>query len=86
MSGKSAETTSQNHETVVRDVLDRHFGDRVYRIEDGAVWVSGMNSHCRSVAQQMAHRLVQCDVPCGLVYDDDAEAYGGVQFNYGGNA
>ncbi|MCG1002845.1 MULTISPECIES: hypothetical protein [Halobacterium] len=79
-------TEPADYRAVVEDVLGRHFEDRTFNIEDGVVWVSGQNAHCRSVAEQMAHRLVQCDVPCGLVYDDEHAPYGGVQFNYGENA
>lgn len=67
----------------VEAVLEQEHGDSVYAVEDGVVWVSGMNAHCFAVARRMAHTLVAHDIPCGLVYDDDAVQFGGVQFNYG---
>ena len=79
----SADATEQSH---VKEILTETFADRVYSVEDGVVWVSGMNAGCSSVARQMARTLVQHDIPCSLVYDDDAAKFGGVQFNYGGAA
>lgn len=67
----------------VEELLDDVHRDRVYSVEDGYVWVSGMNAHCPRVAERMATTLVKHGIPCGLVYDDGAEAYGGVQFNFG---
>lgn len=67
----------------VRETLEDCFGDRVYAVADGHVWVSGMNAHCRTVARRMASELASVGVPCGLVYDDGAAQFGGVQFNYG---
>jgi len=66
----------------VKEILSEQFADRVYSVEDGVVWVSGMNQNCPSVARRMAQTLVSHDIPCGLVYDDGAEQFGGVQFNY----
>lgn len=70
----------------IKDLLNRHFPDAVFRVEDDVVWVSGMNSTCRPLAERMAHRLQQIDVPCGLVYEDGAGRFGGVQFNWGESA
>lgn len=71
----------------VKSLLDQHFSDRVYSVEDGVVWVSGMNANCPHVASKMARTLTYThDIPTGLVYDDDADMFGGVQFNYGANA
>ena len=67
----------------VAELLDDVHGDRVYAVEDGIVWVSGMNARCPTVARRMARTLVKHGVPCGLVYDDDAVRHGGVQFNFG---
>jgi len=67
----------------VEELLDDVHGDRVYAVEDGIVWVSGMNAHCPTVARRMARTLVKHGVPTGLVYDDDAVRHGGVQFNFG---
>lgn len=70
----------------VQSILNDQFSDRIYSVEDGLVWVSGMNQHCGSVARQMADSIVQEDIPCSLVRDDDATRFGGVQFRYGANA
>jgi hypothetical protein len=71
----------------VREILDDEFGDHVFNVEDGVVWVSGMNSHCGVVASSMAKTLAHGhDIPAGLVYDDDAARFGGVQFNWGESA
>lgn len=71
----------------VEDILNRQFGDRVYSVEDGVVWVSGMNSSCYSVARRMAMTLVHGhDIPASLVYEDNAARFGGVQFNWGESA
>lgn len=68
----------------VATILDREFGDRVYSVEDGVVWVSGMNSGCTSIARRMATTLAHGhDIPTGLVVDDGAARFGGVQFNWG---
>jgi len=64
----------------VENLLESYFSDRVYAVEDGLVWVSGMNAHSKTVAERMAKRLVANDIPCGLVHDDDAVNFGGVQF------
>lgn len=78
---------SPNVEYRIEEILEREFGDRVYTVEDGVVWVSGMNSGCSRIANQMAKTLAHgYDVPAGLVYDDDAVRFGGLQFNYGENA
>jgi len=50
----------------VENILDNQFSDRIYSVEDGVVWVSGMNQHCGSVARQMADTLVRVDIPCSL--------------------
>lgn len=69
---------------IVRSTLEASFPDRVFAVEDGTVWVSGLNSRCESVARQMAKTLVHgADIPCSLVYDDGAARFGGVQFDYG---
>lgn len=69
----------------VESLLDELHPDRVFAVEDGRVWVSGMNAHCVTVAENLAQTLVAHDIPCGLVYDDGIHAVdnGGVQFNYG---
>lgn len=68
--------------TQVKEILEAEYSERVYEVEDGVVWVSGMNSSCSFVAESMAKTLMAHDIPCGLVYDDDATQLGGVQFNY----
>lgn len=70
----------------VRGVLEETHSDRVFSVEDGVVWVSGMNAGCPRAASDMARTLVSHGVPCSLVYDDEAERFGGVQFNYGVDA
>lgn len=70
----------------VVDLLADEFPDRVYSVEDGIVWVSGMNAHCRYVAERMARTLVSAGIPASLVYDDGAARFGGVEFRYGGAA
>lgn len=67
----------------VEEILAEEFGDRVYTVEDELIWVSGMNASCPTVARRMARTLVAHDVPAGLVHDDNATAFGGVQFNWG---
>jgi flagellar basal body P-ring protein FlgI len=73
----------RNRRDAVEQTLAEQFDDRVYAVEDGVVWVSGMNAHCKTVAQRMARELVAQDIPCGLVYDNGAARFGGVQFNWG---
>lgn len=70
----------------VKDLLDSSFGDRIYSVEEDVVWVSGMNAHCSSVARRMARTLVEHGIPASLVYDDEAVAFGGVEFRYGEHA
>jgi hypothetical protein len=67
----------------VESLLNDVHGDRVFAVEDGVVWVSGMNARCPTVARRMAKTLVKDGIPCGLVYEDDAVRFGGVQFNFG---
>lgn len=69
--------------TEVRELLDELHPDRVFSVGDDTVWVSGMNANCTSVAETLAQTLVRHDIPCGLVHDDNAEHFGGVQFTYG---
>ena len=46
-----------------------------------------MNSSCSSIARRMARTLAHThDVPTSLVYDDGADRFGGVQFNWGESA
>ncbi|EMA01804.1 hypothetical protein C437_15331 [Haloarcula vallismortis ATCC 29715] len=71
----------------VSEILSREFNDRIYTVEDDVIWVSGTNAHCATVARKMARMLAHChDIPTSLVYDDDAVAHGGVQFNWGESA
>lgn len=82
MSDQSATDSEQ-----IEEVLNEHYGDRIYSVEDGVVWVSGMNASCGSVARRMAKDLAHGhDIPTSLVYDDDAARFGGVQFNWGESA
>lgn len=67
----------------VEDILQRHYGDRVYTVEGGIVWVSGINANCRTVAESMAKELSSQDIPVGLVRDDDAVRFSGVEFQFG---
>jgi len=67
---------------LAKQFLDERFGDCVYSVEDSVIWVSGMNANCFHVAEQMAQELTANGIPCGLVYDDEAKKFGGVQFNY----
>lgn len=67
----------------VASILAEEYGDRVYSVEDGLVWVSGMNAQCPQVASRMARSLAHAhDIPTGLVHDDDAARFGGVQFRF----
>jgi len=71
----------------VEDILKERFDDRVFSVEDDVVWVSGINSDCVRVARQMAQTLAHGhDIPAGLVHDDGAVKFGGVQFNWGESA
>lgn len=73
----------------VRELLDDVHADRVFSVEDGVVWVSGMNAHCKRVAEDIAKTLrMHFDTPTSLVHDDGIHAvdFGGVQFRYGKNA
>lgn len=71
----------------VQEIVDEQFPDSVVSVEDGVVWVSGMNANCASVARRMAKELAHGhDIPCSLIYDDGATRFGGVQFRYGTNA
>lgn len=72
--------------TEVTALLREQYPDRVFAVEQDVVWVSGMNANCPRVARHMARTLIKEDIPCSLVYDDDAEMYGGVVFRYGGDA
>lgn len=73
--------------SAVEEILEEQFKERVYAVEDGIVWISGMNAACGSVARKMARYLTHThDIPTSLVYDDDATKFGGVQFNWGESA
>lgn len=67
----------------VRELLEELHPGSVFAVEDGTVWVSGMNSGCHRIARDMAHTLVKHDIPTDLVRDDGAARFGGVEFNYG---
>lgn len=75
-------------EQAVRELLENVHDDRVFVVEERIVWVSGMNSHCKQVAEDIAKTLLMHDVPAGLVHDDGIHAVdnGGVQFCYGVSA
>ena len=77
---------SKTCQETVRELLEDAYPGRVYCVEDGQVWVSGMNQNCTGVAHSMALELMAHGVPAGLVHDDSAGRFGGVQFNYGRNA
>lgn len=79
-------TDENDHRDRAEKLLRDLYSDRVFSVEDGIVWVSGMNENCRFVARSMAETLVKHDIPAGLVHDDDAVDHGGVQFRYGENA
>lgn len=73
----------------VEELLDELHPDRVFAVEDGLVWVSGMNAHCGRVAEDLAKTLrMHFDTPTSLVHDDGIHAvdFGGVQFRYGADA
>lgn len=70
-----------------KELLDELYPDRVFAVEDGVVWVSGMNVSCKRVAEDIATTLRKhLDTPTSLVYDDGAVRFGGVEFRYGANA
>jgi len=71
--------TKQEVEQIITDA----YGDRVFRVEENTVWVSGMNSSPRSLAQRFASELTAHDIPCSLVDNDDATQFGGFEFRYG---
>lgn len=71
----------------VTEILDEYYGDRVYSVEDGTVWVSGMNANCGMLARRMAKELAHGhDIPTSLVHDDDAARFGGLEFRWGDSA
>lgn len=73
--------------TQVEEILDEHYGDRVYAVEEDVVWVSGMNANCGMLARRMAKELVHGhDIPTSLVHDDDAVQFGGLHFRWGDSA
>lgn len=82
----SEEFANDDYRSRVEELLRDVHGDRVFTVEDGVVWVSGMNANCPRVARKMASTLLSHDIPASLVYDDGAVAFGGVQFNYGESA
>lgn len=79
---------TKDYQQQAEEILNELHSDRVFSVEDGLVWVSGMNQHCKTVAEDMAKTLIQHGVPCGLVHDDGIHAAdnGGVQFRYGESA
>jgi D-arabinose 5-phosphate isomerase GutQ len=71
----------------VRDILEDQFDDAVYTVEEGVVWVSGINARCHSIARQMAMTLSHgYDIPTNLVHGDGAAEFGGMQFEWGAAA
>ena len=78
--------TKNSYRQEVEELLNDVHREAVFNVEGDVVWVSGMNAHCPHVARKMAKTLVMHDIPAGLVYDDDAVRFGGVQFNYGDHA
>lgn len=79
-------TNDNSYRIETEELLNDVHADCVFVVEDAHVWVSGMNAHCTDVAKRMAKTLSIHGVPTGLVYDDEAVANGGVQFNYGESA
>lgn len=68
---------------MVAGVLSDRYPDPIYTVEDGTVWVSGMNAHAAQIAKKMAKELVHSEnIPCGLVREDEAAVFGGVEFDY----
>ena len=67
----------------VEQIISNAYGNRVFRVEEDTVWVSGMNSSPRSLAQRFANELTAHDIPCSLVGNDDATQFGGFEFHYG---
>lgn len=78
------QSTAELDRKEVEDLLNDVHGDRVFAVEEDVIWVSGMNASCGRVARRMARTLTKHGIPAGLVYDDDFDVNGGVQFNYGG--
>lgn len=70
----------------VEDILDGEYGDAIYTVEAGTVWVSGMNEAHSHVANAMAETLVAHDIPTSLVRQDDAVEHNGSVFRYGEDA
>ncbi len=67
----------------VEQILNDHYGDRVFTVTENTVWVSGINQNCRTVAESMAQELTSHDIPVGLIFDDDAVRFSGVEFRFG---
>jgi len=51
---------------------------RVFAVEDGGIWFSGMNSNVGSLAARVADRLRDEGYTVGSVQSDGADAFGGV--------
>lgn len=66
----------------VQTILDFEFPDRVFVVEDDRVWVSGMNETAKPLAERMTEELIARDIACGLVKDDEAARFGGVEFRF----
>ena len=76
--------TYMNTKDTIEQIVDEQFPNRVVSVEERVVWVSGMNANCVLIANRIAKELVHgYDIPCSLVYHDDADRFGGVEFRYG---
>lgn len=67
----------------IEEILAEYYENRVYSVEEDVVWVSGLNANSGMLARRMAKELTAQGIPCSLVYDDDAAAFGGLEFRWG---
>lgn len=82
-------TTEQSDTDVCRvySILSNTFDSAVFTVENRVVWVSGINSNCSSIARNMAIELSRGhNIPTSQPYEDNADRFGGMQFNWGDSA
>jgi len=83
-------TKTEKEETATKDevasIISEAYENAVFTVEEHKVWVSGMNSSPRSLANRIASELVGHDIPCSNIIRDDANAFNGFEFRYGEEA